>query len=713
MSDALFDDAPVAYVLTDEAGCIQRVNRALLTWTGRTESELVFKQRIQDLLTADSRIDFESHLAPLIALHDEVNDVVLKFASRDGEPIFAVGTLKRTTDIERGSTQIWFAFINASVSEHFENDARRARARLERLQRLASALAVAVTVDEIVTAALVEILDGVKGDHGFVAIVAGETLRIRQSFGFANHDELAKSELAFAAFPEASEVLASGTAAFVERVDQAADREPTRHIDGRRTTRYALLPLTTGRRTDGVLCVASSTRVQFDSDEQSFLVLFAELTAQGLQVAKLHDDTARRAQQASFIAQMSRVLDDTMSFTARCQRLVDLLVPELADLATVECATNDPVVVSVAHRDPSKVAKLRELRTSVQVSANQPYSLATARATHEPQVLVHVTPDVYDRYDLGPHERELLGEIAPRSYVGLPMLARGNLVATLLLAMSDSDRHYEHDDVAYLTDIANRAAVSLDNARLYDHERSVAGSFQRELLGRPLPTHERLQLRAVYHAGGELVEIGGDYFDSFFVGGDRIAIAVGDVVGRGIPAATVMGQLRTALRAFALEGHGPAETLNRLEVFATSIPGSAFSTVAYAEFDLQTNELVYACAGHPPPILISESLGPVVLWDARSPLLGINQETPRAEGRIHMEPGSTVLLYTDGLVEARTRSLDQGIADLVSVLGDDPVIDLDTLVKKLNVDDEHQDDICILAMTFTADEPEEQERCEE
>ena len=428
-------------------------------------------------------------------------------------------------------------------------------------------------------------------------------------------------------------------------------------------------------------------------------MLFAELAAQSLQSAKLYDEAAKRAAEASFIARLSNALDDVMSFEARCQQLVDLVVPELADYATVESPAHALRVIAVAHRNPDLVAPLRELRTAVEISGSQPHSLAHALASREPQVLVEIPAEMYDHYDLGSSERALLAELAPRSYVGLPMFARGALVGTLMLVMAESNRRFELADVAHLTDIANRAAVSLENARLYDHERFVAESFQRELLGRPLPQDDRLHLRAIYQAGGELVEIGGDFFDAFFVGSDRIALAIGDVVGKGIPAATVMSQLRTALRAFALEGNGPAETLNRLDDFVISIPGSAYSSVAYAELDLRTSELVYACAGHPPPLLITEQRGALVLWEGRSPLLGIGQPVPRSESRVQVPVGSTLVLYTDGLVEARERSLDEGIAELIDVLRGEPSIDLQTLVTKMKVSDVHRDDICVLALT--------------
>ncbi len=723
MPDSFFEDAPVAYVVTDATGLIRRINRALLAWTGRAETDLVGRSLVQDLLSAGSRIYFETHVGPVLALHGVVNDVLLKLASSEGTTIFTVCSAKRILNPANKhandhanignegkgnegngvNDEVMFVFVNTSDRQQFENDAHRAKARLERLQRLTSAFAVAVTVEEIEAAALTEILDGVKGDHGFVARLSGEKLIVGESSGVVVPEAQAGRTLNRTNFPEAIDVIGSGTVAFLENVPDGAHGSTPDHVGSRGRKRVAILPLRTQGGTFGVLCVALKTRAEFDADEQSFLTLFAELTAKGLEVAKLHDDTTRRAHEAGFLVRMSAALDEAMSLESRCQSLVDLLVPELADFASIERPGGEPRVLAVAHCNPALLETLRELRTSVQVPESQPHSLAVARVTHEPQVLTDITPDVYDRYGLEPHARKLLGTLAPSSYVGLPMLARGELVATLLLAMSQSNRRYSDAHIAHLTDIANRAAVSLENARLYDHERWVAESLQRELLGRPLPQHDTVQLRSAYSAGGEQIEIGGDYFDSFLVGEHRIGIAVGDVVGRGIPAATAMSQLRTALRAFALDEGGPAETLDRLEAFSSSIPGSAFSTVAYAELDLRTLELSYACAGHPPPVLITDADGPMALWGGRSSLLGISGETPRTESRVQMAVGNTVVLYTDGLVESRNRPLDSGLAEMIELLRHDPAIDLDTLIQKLSVNGDHQDDICLLSLTITAD----------
>ena len=129
--------------------------------------------------------------------------------------------------------------------------------------------------------------------------------------------------------------------------------------------------------------------------------------------------------------------------------------------------------IAVAHRNPELVATLRTLRTVVRVPAEQPHSLAAARVSREPQIVTEVSPEMYQQYGLAPAELEMLRTLAPRSYVGLPMLARGILVGTLMLVISESDRRFQPSDLEHLTNIAARAGLALENARLYDHQRWV------------------------------------------------------------------------------------------------------------------------------------------------------------------------------------------------------------------------------------------------
>ena len=182
-------------------------------------------------------------------------------------------------------------------------------------------------------------------------------------------------------------------------------------------------------------------------------------------------------------------------------------------------------------------------------------------------------------------------------------------------------------------------------------------------------------------------------------------MTVGDVVGRGLGAASAMGQLRSAVRAVAGPDAGPGSLLSRLDRFVEHVEAAGMATLAYAELDLATGELRYACAGHPPPLLIPLEGEPHLLWAGRStPLGAYSRPQRRGEARVRLREGDRILLYTDGLVERRDRALDQGLRLLERAAGHRPDRQLDDTVRQLTqtmlVGESTRDDVCVLLLAW-------------
>jgi serine/threonine-protein kinase RsbW len=185
-------------------------------------------------------------------------------------------------------------------------------------------------------------------------------------------------------------------------------------------------------------------------------------------------------------------------------------------------------------------------------------------------------------------------------------------------------------------------------------------------------------------------------------------VVVGDVVGRGIDAATTMGQVRSAIRALASADAGPARVLRGLDQFVGRVESARMATVAYAEIALDSGEMTYACAGHPPPLLYEPAASPRFLLDGRSAPLGSRAgRTERVEQRIRLAPGSRLLLYTDGLVERRGRPLDRGLTVLATEYArrcDAPMPGLAAALADMLVGPDHADDVCVLCVALGAEE---------
>lgn len=261
----------------------------------------------------------------------------------------------------------------------------------------------------------------------------------------------------------------------------------------------------------------------------------------------------------------------------------------------------------------------------------------------------------------------ILREKGIRSLLGVPLIVAGNLIGVMHVG-SLKPRTFGQNDLAVLQLAAARAAPAIERASLRAsliHEHSVSLALQRSLLPRRLIDVAGVAVAARYLPARE--EVGGDWYDVIELARGRVGIAIGDVVGHGIMAAALMGRLRTALHAYAIEGLAPGRTLELVDRFVESLNEPAMATVAYAMFDTNTGKVRYASAGHLPPIVISESEARV-LELAPAPPLGASPYAPCPEHEFSLDPGETLFLYTDGLVERRGVPVTNGIESLAGAV---------------------------------------------
>ncbi len=260
-------------------------------------------------------------------------------------------------------------------------------------------------------------------------------------------------------------------------------------------------------------------------------------------------------------------------------------------------------------------------------------------------------------------------------------------------------------DLEVLALVGLQAGLALDRAQLHQQSAEVAHELQHSLLAVEPPVDPRFAVATAYRPGVEQLDVGGDWYDVFLVEEGLLAVVVGDVVGRGLAAASAMGQLRSAVRAVAAPGLGPAGLLSRLDRFVEQVEAAGLATLAYAELELATGLLTYACAGHPPPVLLPAGGEPELLWGGRStPLGAFLHPERRSEAQLRLGPEDRLLLYTDGLVERRDRALDDSLEVLRTaavVVADAPLTEaVRTLVEVLLRDEQGRDDVCVLLLSW-------------
>ena len=287
------------------------------------------------------------------------------------------------------------------------------------------------------------------------------------------------------------------------------------------------------------------------------------------------------------------------------------------------------------------------------------------------------------------------------SLIGVPLLADGK-VGGVVVASAAPPRRFTPDDLSILRLAADRVALAIDHARVYAREHRIAETLQNSLLPATLPRLPGLDVAARYLPAAEEARVGGDWYDVLPVPGGGVGLVMGDVAGKGLAAASMVGRLRSALRAYALEGHAPARVLEQLNrLIWTEAEESEMATLIYVVVDAAEGEVRWVNAGHPPPLLLDGQERPRYLEGGSSVPLGVMPFPDFEEVAVPMDPGGTVVLYTDGLVERVGENIEQGLGRLAEALSGAPIEPeqlCDHVLRELVPDGGAPDDVALLTL---------------
>ena len=283
-----------------------------------------------------------------------------------------------------------------------------------------------------------------------------------------------------------------------------------------------------------------------------------------------------------------------------------------------------------------------------------------------------------------------------RSLLGVPLVVEGRLIGVIHVG-SLGGRNFDHDDIHLLQTVADRVALAIDHRRLGDQHR-IAQQLQTSLLPPRLPELPELEFAARYLPAARESAVGGDWYDVIELDRGLVGLAIGDVAGHGVAAATLMGELRSALRAYALDGNGPAKVLTKLSRFVGRRRG-AMATLVYATVERASGDVSFARAGHPHPLLLRAGAGAVFLAEGGGPPLSAGSAAAYEEVETALGPGEALFLYTDGLVERRSGGLAEEEARLASTLASAPESAeeaCDTVLDAMTGGRENADDVAML-----------------
>ena len=414
--------------------------------------------------------------------------------------------------------------------------------------------------------------------------------------------------------------------------------------------------------------------------------LTEQLSAAALRTARLQQATSMLAE-ALTVEQVVEVITEVGRSAIGADRsVVALLNPERLRLNTVS-----PSAMPTGPGAPAD-----------DIPLDTPSVMTAAILTRRPLLLE--SPEALRRqFDGVANVGLFLTHSDERAWVGLPLIAAGAPLGALRFSFT-RPRQITEEERVFLEALAGQCALALERATLFEREHTTAETLQRSLLPDTLPTVPGIVLEASYMPVTRNMEIGGDWYDAFRLPDGKLAVAAGDVMGKGLTAAAGMGRVRNALRALALTDPRPAAVLSGLDrLFEATEQEEQVTTVAYLVVDPETGDGLAGNAGHLPPLLLSADAPPRLdTTEAGTPL---GWTSPRQQYAFRLPPGNTAVLYSDGLVENRKRGLDAGLDELVAVAGqapadvvEDPERLLGYLVERMLTGYEQDDDVTVLVL---------------
>ena len=570
-----------------------------------------------------------------------------------------------------------------------------------RLQEVTAALSLASTPTEVTDSCLTHVLESVHAEAGFVVLSRpeGVTVDVVSSTGYSDAELRHWGTFELDSNVPFARAIAVGEPVWALTRAEMADFDVGDGLDDKG---WISLPLRTAAGVRGALHVTFREPRELSDDERKWLQAAVSQCAQALERSRLFDAELVLRRRSDRLQSMTAALSNALTRSDVAKVVVEEIGPALGASATaLGIVVEDRRLMQLLAWDGYSDESI-EARREVSLDEPTPGNRAVKRrvsAFYETLADVRdAVPGVAEVMELAEHE----------SFLYVPLVAGRR--ANGLLIMSWAEPYaLSSEERRFVEALAGQAAQALDRASAFETEQSIAETLQRSVLPASLPRVEGMQLAARYMPGTAGVAVGGDWFDAIRLQDGQLGLVVGDVVGKGVQAAATMGQLRNGLRAFSLDRTKPSSTLTRLNRLAEEIMETAFATVIYAVIDGDARICRYSSAGHPPPLVIFPDRRAEFLEGGRGLPLGAGTETRYTQEIVELPICSTLVLYSDGLVERRGESIDVGLERLrVAALEGprDPEELVEHLLQRLVGAGERADDIALVAVRLLALAPQ-------
>ena len=482
----------------------------------------------------------------------------------------------------------------------------------------------------------------------------GETMSVVRSVGYDEANLERYRTFPLASDLPAADALRARRIVVMESLEHRDTLYPELRDIPTRNQAFAIVPVFAGDDPVGAIALGWAEPRAFPDDDLRLLDAIGQQAGQALDRARYYAAEHESALRQGFLAEASRVLSSSLDYEETLARVARLAVPDIADSCTVYLVDDAGLRLMVtAHADPDADALLRERVAGGRASDNP--LLLRIMETGEPVVLPELNDAAWDRLAQNADELDVLRRLGIRSAMLVPLGVGDRRTGVLALTVSGTSRRYSRADLAFVEDLAGRAAVAIENARAQSARTEVVRTLQRSLLPHSLPLLPGLEVAARYHPVGGRSEVGGDFYDVFPLGRGRWGVAIGDVSGKGVMAAQLTALARYTARTAARSEARPSgvlELINRSLLDHET--GDRFCTMvqAYVDTAEEPVRITVSCAGHPLPLLV-DAEGRVSTLGRPGTAVGLFVTPTLYDDTHRLMPGETLVLYTDGVLEAR------------------------------------------------------------
>ncbi len=434
------------------------------------------------------------------------------------------------------------------------------------------------------------------------------------------------------------------------------------------------------------------------ASEDFVAISFREVTEQVEQQERLASSVARAELAAARATALQRVANALVAASTTAQvyaAIGSVLRPSAGGqgLAVLLATDSELRLQYHAGYEPDVVERLRA------IPRDHPYPAVEVARTGRARFVVSIAE--FDAIQADPATAVPRG--GRQAWAFLPLTVAGETLGALVVGYAEP-RKFDDEDQAMLEALAGLSAQALQRALLFEARTSVAGVLQRSLLPTVLPSPPGLRHAARYLPWTRGVEVGGDWYDIIAVRAGVVAVVIGDVAGHNATAAATMGQVRNVIRAYATEQHRPADVLRHTNHLLRAMQVNTMVTCCYLELDLEQGTVTAALAGHPAPVSRDPAGTARIVALRRGVALGVARDTTYPETTVPMPPGTTLLLYTDGLIEDRHHPIDQGMHELCTAVGAATSDDPDTILDHVLAGDvgpsPRTDDVALVCLTY-------------